>query len=639
MTLSDRLAESSTVEEMVRFPALGGPAGRLRHEPDPDEEREWIWRDTTIGHLRLDGKRLHVKVEEAVTSAELERTIEGASTLTIVLHDQARALVDSDLFNSRVVVEIDNLRFALVKVAKQNDDFTLTFEDDAINRLRGMRGPKRAFRDQVTRAEFVRSLIRDVKHPVIRFYCPEVHRRQPIGKRAITKASQRITRRQRGVQRKSGFGPGVSFTIKGSRASPNQVRNCERVLDVGASMGATKTVLLASIMTIIQESTAENLGGGDRDSAGLFQQRPSQGWGSHAQVTDPEHAAHSFFARAIGKSGSPGAISQSVQGSAFPHAYDQWRGEANTIVDAFHGGAGSPGGLDTTTTSQRAVRYAFSVGRNEDYWTAINRLAKEVQWRCFMVAGTFYFIEDTELYASRARMRLSEHNQSVDWINYEWDTGHAVAEATVECRANEWEAPPGTVVEITDPGPQKGRWLVNTIHRSLFSRHAEIKLHKPMVALPEPAPQVVTVTKTTHGGLIGGSLPSGGIGATKGKAGVMLRKATEIDSHNYPYVWGGGHNSFFSPPYDCSGGVSAVLHAGGLLGSPLTSGGLMSWGAPGPGSFLTVYAKGDHVFMRINGRFWGTSGFARPNGGAGFFNQTPGASYLSAFTVRHWPGL
>lgn len=158
MTLSARLGEHSSVEEMVRFPSKGAPAGLLPHDPDPDAERERIWRDTTIGHLRLDGKRLHVRVEEAVISAELERTIEGASTLTIVLHDRARALVDSDLFNSRVVVEIDNLRFALVRVEKTNDDdFTLTFEDDAVNRLRGLRGPKRAFRDKVTRAEFVRS--------------------------------------------------------------------------------------------------------------------------------------------------------------------------------------------------------------------------------------------------------------------------------------------------------------------------------------------------------------------------------------------------------------------------------------------------------------------------------------------------
>lgn len=480
--------------------------------------------------------------------------------------------------------------------------------------------------------------MREVKHPIIRFYSPELHKRQAIGKTPIKKSSGRVTLSKRNVHRARGFAPGVRLTVKHVGASPNQVRNIQRVLDVGSSMGASKTVLVASIMTIIQEATAENLAGGDRDSAGLFQQRPSQGWGSYSQVTDPEHAAHSFFARAIGKTGSPGAIAQAVQGSAFPSAYDQWRGEAEAAVAAYGGGGGGSSGIfDTSITSQRAVRYAFSVGRKEDYWTAINRLAKEVQWRCFMVASTFYFIEDAELYASRARMRLSEHDQSVDRITWTWDTGHALAEATVECRANEWEAPPGTVVEITDPGPQKGRWLVNTIHRSLFSRQAEIKLLRPMAALPEPAPQTVSVTKTTHGGLIGGNLPSGGLGASKGKAGVMLRRAQDIDAHHYSYVWGGGHNLTFSGPYDCSGCVSAVLHAGGLLSSPLTSGGLMSWGQPGPGSFLTVYANGRHVIMKLGGQFFGTSG-ENPGGGAGFFGDR-GAAYLSQFTVRHWPGL
>src|SRR5262245_36395987 len=60
--------------------------------------------------------------------------------------------------------------------------------------------------------------------------------------------------------------------------------------------------------------------------------------------------------------------------------------------------------------------------------------------------------------------------------------------------------------------------------------------------------------------------------------------------HTLPYVWGGGHRTFYDSGYDCSGAVSYVLHAAGLLASPMTSGGLaQSWGLPGKGRWITVY--------------------------------------------------
>src|SRR5262249_45169473 len=66
-----------------------------------------------------------------------------------------------------------------------------------------------------------------------------------------------------------------------------------------------------------------------------------------------------------------------------------------------------------------------------------------------------------------------------------------------------------------------------------------------------------------------------------------------------PYVWGGGHASFNSSGYDCSGSVSYALAAGGLLSSPLDSTGLESWGLPGPGRRITVYANAVHAYMYV----------------------------------------
>src|SRR4051794_24322834 len=68
-----------------------------------------------------------------------------------------------------------------------------------------------------------------------------------------------------------------------------------------------------------------------------------------------------------------------------------------------------------------------------------------------------------------------------------------------------------------------------------------------------------------------------------------------------PYIYGGGHRSFKSAGYDCSGTVSYALHAGGLLASPLDSGSFMKWGEKGPGLWVTVYANRGHAYAIIAG--------------------------------------
>jgi peptidoglycan hydrolase-like protein with peptidoglycan-binding domain len=100
-----------------------------------------------------------------------------------------------------------------------------------------------------------------------------------------------------------------------------------------------------------------------------------------------------------------------------------------------------------------------------------------------------------------------------------------------------------------------------------------------------------------------------------------------------PYRYGGGHGSFQDSGYDCSGSVSYVLHAAGLLSSPLDSSSFMSWGAPGPGKHITIYANAGHVFMTIDGRRFDTG-----YGGNGN-RWASGSRPTSGFVVRHPPGF
>ncbi len=101
-----------------------------------------------------------------------------------------------------------------------------------------------------------------------------------------------------------------------------------------------------------------------------------------------------------------------------------------------------------------------------------------------------------------------------------------------------------------------------------------------------------------------------------------------------PYRYGGGHGSFADRAYDCSGSVSYVLHAAGALRSPLDSGRLMSWGSPGPGRFITVYANPGHTYMTIRGRRFDTSG--RPDAGSRWSGARRSPS---GYVVRHPPGM
>jgi cell wall-associated NlpC family hydrolase len=102
-----------------------------------------------------------------------------------------------------------------------------------------------------------------------------------------------------------------------------------------------------------------------------------------------------------------------------------------------------------------------------------------------------------------------------------------------------------------------------------------------------------------------------------------------------PYVWGGGHASFYSNSYDCSGAVSFALFGGGLIPRPLTSSDLERWGAPGPGKWITVYANAGHTFAEIAGLRWDTVGDEQGTGPRWHLATTDS----SGFVVRHPPGL
>ncbi len=123
---------------------------------------------------------------------------------------------------------------------------------------------------------------------------------------------------------------------------------------------------------------------------------------------------------------------------------------------------------------------------------------------------------------------------------------------------------------------------------------------------------------------------------------TMINAANRIIHTSYCYA--GGHGSWNSSCYDCSGSVGYVLHAAGMLSSPEPSGDMESFGSSGPGKWVSVYANSGHVFIAIAGRAFDTADFGGPNipngdGPRWRSNPTGNLQDGGGYVVRHPAGL
>ncbi|KJY42486.1 hypothetical protein VR41_07655 [Streptomyces sp. NRRL B-1568] len=123
--------------------------------------------------------------------------------------------------------------------------------------------------------------------------------------------------------------------------SPEQAVNAATISAVGDARGLPERAVTIALATAMQESGLRNIHHGDRDSLGLFQQRPTQGWGSAAQITDPVYAAGKFYDHLVqvpGYSRLPLTVAaQKVQRSGFPQAYAKHEPDATLLASGLTG--------------------------------------------------------------------------------------------------------------------------------------------------------------------------------------------------------------------------------------------------------------------------------------------------------------
>lgn len=476
---------------------------------------------------RLSGL-VKVDLEEHITAAKIARTIEGASTITVTVNDFNRSLLRSGLLSQRLDVDIDGLWFRMTQVDKSSDDLDLIFQDREIEILRTYHNWRIAQRGQMTRAEFVLSMIREVKEFNIPVVIPELHKVQPIEKYAGDLiGTDTIINKSKGIspdintaaqdahrhgETNTNVDPTI-LTVKGATATSEQIQNANIALMTGDSMGVSRKLKVIAIMTAITESRIINNPGGDADSAGLYQQRP--GWGSYLDRTDVETSSRLFYKAALKvEAANPDQAYWFICAETqhpredLRREYAKWRVEAERFVNAY-GDVGIPvndanamsTSLQTYGGSAKGPFYFYrgkivdkrglKIRKPENTWDCIQRLGDEVDWRGFFVSGRFYFISEADLFKQQPAATITEFTEGISSFDFSYDNHKKSATIDIEAEVGRWQIPPGSVVVIKEAGPVDGRWLVNDYERDLIGSNkiAKITLKKPRPQLPEPSPQ------------------------------------------------------------------------------------------------------------------------------------------------------
>jgi septal ring factor EnvC (AmiA/AmiB activator) len=197
----------------------------------------------------------------------------------------------------------------------------------------------------------------------------------------------------------------------------------------------------------------------------------------------------------------------------------------------------------------------------------------------------------------------------------------AAARAAAEARFGELKAAQAERQQALESLESREEVLSNNlaaISEQLASSGASVPATAPAPLTPGQSAQYISESQA--------SVPSSAPPAVQ----AAIEAANAIATT--PYVWGGGHGSFESSGYDCSGAVSYALHGGGFLESPLDSTGLSTWGEAGAGQWITVYANAGHAWMIVAGLAFDTSGGAGPR-----WHPEP-VSSTEGFIARHPPG-
>lgn len=216
----------------------------------------------------------------------------------------------------------------------------------------------------------------------------------------------------------------------------SQMANAATIAAVGLRRKMPEHAVVVALATAFQESKLENLPHGDRDSVGLFQQRPSQGWGTPEQIRDPQYAADRFYAALRKVRGWQDMrvtdAAQAVQRSAFPEAYEQWVDESKVLAKALVGDAS--GAVSCTVARQPEMRGS----------AAADALLRVLTRDWGQMAAT--------VPAKQGDLAVSAADARTGWRYAHWLVSHASDHGVKRVRFGDlqWTADKGTWSPVTD---------------------------------------------------------------------------------------------------------------------------------------------------------------------------------------------
>lgn len=461
----------------------------------------------------------------------------------------------------------------------------------------------------------------------------------------------------------SGLRKTRQLTVKGAQADDEQRRNMETVIAAAKdSKGASERSILAAICTVIVESQVRNKRSGEGTSTGIFQVTSQTAASTNVDPMNIEVCTKYFMEKGFSGHGGAveiarknpsmqsGEIAAIVQAPAaqYRDRYQLWLDEAKKWLNAAEGGRIQGGG----GTYRKAYQYKRESGENS--WDCMQRLAKEVEWRCFPVGRVLYYMSEAELYKRRVAYTLTPDDASVINFTYDIDWREKVPtnEGIITVNLERWGAPPGYVINLNGWGPPDGRWLIISVRRDWFSPIAEVTIRQPVVPFPEPAPDPGTKTPT------GGEPTEPG----EGGSGIELyRECRHISEGGSGYSQtlnsNGQHgiplasmHSTSSNYLDCSSSTSLALYRADFWdgqGLARVSGQFNTWGRPGRGKVFTVCYNRGHVYIRfeagaaVNMKRFDTSTW----GGDSNTERGPrlrsseGPPNDQGYSLRHWPSM
>lgn len=390
---------------------------------------------------------------------------------------------------------------------------TLTFMERPVVLLMHRHGPKKGSRAKFTRAEFLRSLVQDVKQHRLRFSSVELHKKQeirgtrqvnprslaagveplttgggPYGTGTLTPSSDGPTTpatqnqgdpvKRKKVNKRRGIHKGADLTVKGKKANPNQLRHGDRILTVAEELNAPEDAAIALVMTAIAESQMGDLMTNLQGSkySGILAADPA-----NVAPSDDEGMAEACLRGGKGFNAPEGGLIGGVKAmkkkdksyrslghlcyvnqgnranfssdSAAENFFGEWESEAANWVGAEGYGGGFRGGSTTYRT-----KYNFQIGTpdhpHQSYWDGMLDLADEVRWKLFCDGRTIYFDSDMTLIAQVPAGIVYRTDPTVISFDATWDGERDLAtEMTLELICEPFEFRAGEVLWLKGFGP------------------------------------------------------------------------------------------------------------------------------------------------------------------------------------------